>query len=1183
MPYKAQVAMSDPAPAFQDAAIKRIVAQLARRSSSRRFLLADEVGLGKTHVAKGVIAGLRRRKRSPVFTVLYICSNTEIARQNETKLGPAVRQEVDRLTLITSDLRQLVHRASATREPLLFSLTPATSFDVAGGYGTVAERTLLYHLCRIAPGSVGALKSFWFRGTVSPQRWEELAGFRRQNRLRGLPRKLRSALARSKEWRLAVRSLRDERPRGKHPRFTGKQIGALRFALSKAILSCLEPDLIICDEFQRFSRLLMDPQPIRKHERREVKRTRAQQSLEDLLKSPKCPSILLLSATPYPFYTPDADAGTNLRHFEAFYHVLQFLSRRSKDDQWMVALQKDFDEFGKRLKAVEEQDAKEVREIREIKARIERKLRSVMCRTERAFFVRDGQGAVDPRFTKTPAPQKDEIRDFKNVSRVIRLPEAGPAQVVDFWKSAPACLAFTGAHYRFNRALRGRRRELHVALPYRQQIPALLTRNAKLRSLAAQMFRRETAIHLWCRPTYQYWRDDLFGPMDATKFLIFSHWKFVPTAVSAIISAHVARMLNIPHDAGTKHKPPIRFDSRGSLTVFDLCMPSRALAELSPSLPEAGTQGSVHLSLRQWTDRCRENLLRHFQPGGRARGPLWRAIAEFEVRSGNRANAAPRRQWLEALATFANQSRDASQRRAVRTYRRWLSEHRPDDSRTRISRRQFRRLVLILACSPALALLRAVDSAVPKPDDKSNLALLRTCLEGLRHQFTTRQATAIIKRSVAGRSFVERALKYSGRAHFQAVIDEYVYLIAAQYADDPEARTKVLSSLQRALQLGIGSPQVHLKHRKRKTGVPAHFAVAFGEDSVDEHPNGAKGVQRKTQVREAFNSPFWPFVLATTSVGQEGLDFHQYCRDVVHWNLPANPVDLEQREGRVCRRNSLVVRRAIAQAYPRVLRENASVWDSAFRRAAKETEEFQDHRGLCPHWIYEHSGDDGAERQHLMVRRHVFCYEHSRDVAAYDRIRQDLALYRLAFGQPRQEDLVRSLRPKYADALKNGGDRFLRQFMFDLTPFESDHAWKAALRRARVELAKESAKQWCRRLATRATNWMLKHGDRLKTAPNVSTFRVDFAAEALIKYLEQTSIQMHNPRQKGLVHAAATLLYVVNAYDDTLDVYGPMGLIDDVERIRRAFALLGSAETHGGARKRTAQGPVPGAPMSALS
>jgi len=28
----------------------------------------------------------------------------------------------------------------------------------------------------------------------------------------------------------------------------------------------------------------------------------------------------------------------------------------------------------------------------------------------------------------------------------------------------------------------------------------------------------------------------------------------------------------------------------------------------------------------------------------------------------------------------------------------------------------------------------------------------------------------------------------------------------------------------------------------------------------------------------------------------EGLDFHHYCHAIVHWNLPSNPVDLEQRE-----------------------------------------------------------------------------------------------------------------------------------------------------------------------------------------------------------------------------------------------------------------------------------------------
>ena len=40
---------------------------------------------------------------------------------------------------------------------------------------------------------------------------------------------------------------------------------------------------------------------------------------------------------------------------------------------------------------------------------------------------------------------------------------------------------------------------------------------------------------------------------------------------------------------------------------------------------------------------------------------------------------------------------------------------------------------------------------------------------------------------------------------------------------------------------------------------------------------------RKENIRNAFNSPMRPFVLATTSIGQEGLDFHNYCRVIMHW------------------------------------------------------------------------------------------------------------------------------------------------------------------------------------------------------------------------------------------------------------------------------------------------------------
>ena len=85
-----------------------------------------------------------------------------------------------------------------------------------------------------------------------------------------------------------------------------------------------------------------------------------------------------------------------------------------------------------------------------------------------------------------------------------------------------------------------------------------------------------------------------------------------------------------------------------------------------------------------------------------------------------------------------------------------------------------------------------------------------------------------------------------------------------------------------------------------------HFAARLRDDKSAED---GQVTTRSAEVRRAFNSPFWPFVLASTSVGQEGLDFHVYCHSVVHWNLPYNPVDLEQREGRVHRFKGHAIRK----------------------------------------------------------------------------------------------------------------------------------------------------------------------------------------------------------------------------------------------------------------------------------
>ena len=117
------------------------------------------------------------------------------------------------------------------------------------------------------------------------------------------------------------------------------------------------------------------------------------------------------------------------------------------------------------------------------------------------------------------------------------------------------------------------------------------------------------------------------------------------------------------------------------------------------------------------------------------------------------------------------------------------------------------------------------------------------------------------------------------------------------------------------------------------TACATHFAMRFGAQETDDGRAGA----REGQVRQAFNSPFWPFVLASTSVGQEGLDFHAYCHAVMHWNLPSNPVDLEQREGRVHRYKGHAVRKNVAAKHgAEVLGGDVKdVWHALFEMARR--------------------------------------------------------------------------------------------------------------------------------------------------------------------------------------------------------------------------------------------------------
>ncbi|HRY97213.1 MAG TPA: helicase-related protein [Myxococcota bacterium] len=64
---------------------------------------------------------------------------------------------------------------------------------------------------------------------------------------------------------------------------------------------------------------------------------------------------------------------------------------------------------------------------------------------------------------------------------------------------------------------------------------------------------------------------------------------------------------------------------------------------------------------------------------------------------------------------------------------------------------------------------------------------------------------------------------------------------------------------------------------------------------------GSQGKETRSRIFIGFNTPLQPEILICTSVGQEGIDLHRHCRNVIHYDLAWNPAVLEQRTGRTDR------------------------------------------------------------------------------------------------------------------------------------------------------------------------------------------------------------------------------------------------------------------------------------------
>ena len=1077
-----------------------------------RFLVADEVGLGKTHVAKGVIAQVIEHLHhagDERHDIVYVCSNGAIARQNLRKLAPKGIEPVARVDRLTMLPLAELDDGDETRTGInLLAITPGTSLRFGRSTGTFPERCLAYTFLRGHWGanamSRSPVKRIFWEGLRSGSRrdrdgwvrsWEKWYRPQIEGSLGHFGKRLEQAdRARTADGRTPLRDVFEQLVNGlaykrRIPWELRVQrsefIGEVRRIMALVGIDALRPDLVVLDEFQRFKDLLQ-PEP-----------TNLAAELAQRLFGYQDPDTgeptrtLLLSATPYRMYTTAGELEGD--HYKDFLDTCLFLYG---DPARVERLR---DRFRKLRAALTSRDS--LYRATAICRDVETELRGVMARTERLAATPNRDGMLD----ETEAPTAVNPDDLRAYVRIGGLAEAvAHHEPTEYWKSAPYLVNFMEAYKLKHAVAEAAERGLFDGEAL-DPGPGLLSwddieayrridpQNARLRWLLDDLERRRAFELLWVPASMRYYdTGSVYESPEATGFtkrLIFSGWTVVPKVVSSLVSFEAERQAFAGRDhnytADYARRGGGRLDLRTSertaeprpgeapgdrraaaMTAFILTWPSPSLAELGDPRPidtrrvppshgiakagwaevgagrERPRVSELTANVKSRVDVAIEPLIQ-YAPADGAIDRRWYWAAPLLLDGQRHPSAldfllAPSNAWYwegdrgtEGLRAHLNEAR-AMVAAGVGAL------GRPPDDLTEV-------LAELAVGGPAQCALRAINSVVGLPTSHDGvLANAARVGAAFRNFFSAPETTAVVMGSEpedgAGHAGVARywqeVLRHCIDGNLQAVLDEHSHVLRdwlgflSLDTEDQhvEAADDIAYKLADALDLRTSSYRVDIPGPERDgPGVELHphrmrsrFAVAFGHQTLDEG-----GEARTEAVSKAFNSPFWPFVLASTSIGQEGLDFHLWCHAVVHWNLPSNPVDLEQREGRVHRYKGHAVRRNIATTLgPGLLDEGltagADPWNELFELAVAARAADDDE--MVPYWVF-HRGTARIER---LVPNMPF----SREAAALPKLRKTLAAYRLAFGQPRQEELVELLG-------KNFTKEELEQLRIDLRPPQS--------------------------------------------------------------------------------------------------------------------------------------------------
>ena len=766
-------------------------------------------------------------------------------------------------------------------------------------------------------------------------------------------------------------------------------------------------------------------------------------------------------------------------HYADFLRTLDFLEY---DSEQAETPESTLGEYRKALFRIGEGG---VEPAERAKQRLEARLRRTMVRTEKLAATEDRNGML---VEVPPDSLRLEARDLEGYLSIRRILDAsGVGDAIEYWKSAPYLLNFMDGYIlkrRVNEALdaenegvasamrsgRGALMSWKDVTAYGQLDPA----NARLRSLITDVIDSGGWKLLWMPPSQPYYGlEGAFADPAARRFtkrLVFSSWRVVPKVIAAMVSYEAERRMirafsprarNTP-EARKRRAALLRFtidrmggdqgDGRAtgmpvlgmlypSGTLARECDPLRAGSELLP--PETPLEPPTVSQIRERTAKRLRSLLEPVEakyattssnPSDEAW--YWAAPILLDLHYSGRET----REWFSQDHLAGIWSDGSDDREDSSGFGRHLDQAQqllsgdlelgsPPEDLAEV-------LALVAIAGPGVAALRALKRVAGESETNVLRNSAARVAWHLRSLFNLPESIALIRsESPEGEPYWRSVLRYSLDGCLQGVLDEYAHVLKEFRGSPNDTARGVAREMCKALKLQASSISVdHLATGLVGDGIVrdrgsmrGRFALRFGDEKADD---GSERT-RTSQVREAFNSPFWPFVVATTSVGQEGLDFHTYCHAIVHWNLPANPVDLEQREGRVHRYKNHAIRKNLATRYglSHVSSETVDPWESLFEVAKKDRDE--DATDMVPYWIYSLEG--GAK-----IERHVPALPLSRDRERISALKRSLAAYRMVFGQARQEDLLSFLLDRFTNEEVRAYAETLR---IDLQPPRSANIW----------------------------------------------------------------------------------------------------------------------------------------------